>query len=246
MNNKLLQKLVILSFISVPLISSVISTVHLVDLFMLGNPGWMAKTIAVAIELGAIASFMTLSIMGKLNKFFVWSVFIILFIMQIIGNVYFSFNFLTEQIALNPNYVNSFKEMVEFFLDTISARDIKMYISLLIGTVIPLISIFLLKSMTEYLGTDEEVISVKVLDNTNFEETEIKNQSIDFIEPVVNEKSNILEDFVQPIPDKIEEPDMIKPLANNFNTDMITPSFQKIGDEQINTVKNLHPAHSKN
>lgn len=256
MNSKLSRLLVILSFISVPLISSVISMVHLVDLFMLGNPGWMSKTISFAIELGAIASFLALSVMGKLNKFFVWSIFIILFIMQIIGNVYFSFNYLTEELMKNPNHVNSFKEMLGFFMDGITIIDIKMYISLLIGTVIPLISIFLLKSLTEYIGNDqteedskienEETEYVVKEEISEINTPEIIADNVEEILDEVKEETEVSEAQNIEETNKEVEVDMIKPLSTNLqDSDMIVPSTQKIDNDTIQPVKNLHPAHVK-
>ena len=75
MNSKLLKRLIVGCFIIVPLLSSIISTVHLVDMFYLGNPSWISMTIAVSIEIGSVASFLTLSILSKLNKTIVWSVY---------------------------------------------------------------------------------------------------------------------------------------------------------------------------
>ena len=156
MNNKLLKNIIIWSFVSVPVLSSFISTLHLIDLFALGNPYWLAVALAVAIEIGSLASFLTLSILSKLNKGFVWTVFIILFLMQIIGNTYFSYEWISGKIAQDSKWVDSFKEMTEFFFGSLQILDIKMYLSILISWPIPVISVFLLKSATEYLGSDEE------------------------------------------------------------------------------------------
>ena len=70
MKTTFLRKVIIFCFIAVPLLSSIISTVHIVDLFSLGNPSWISLSLAIAIEVGSIASFMTLSILGKLNYLF--------------------------------------------------------------------------------------------------------------------------------------------------------------------------------
>ena len=154
MRKDTLKKLIVTCFVIVPLLSSIISTVHLVDLFYLGNPSWISYTVAVSIEIGAVASFLTLSILSKLNKTIVWGMFIILFVMQVIGNVYFSFDWITKMIATNPDWIKNFRDMMEFFIFEIEEKTTKMILSLLIGVPIPLISVFLLKSMTDYLGDD--------------------------------------------------------------------------------------------
>jgi len=150
------KKAIVFCFILVPLLSSIISTVHLVDFFYLGNPSWISYTIAVSIEVGAVASFLTLSILSKLNKTIVWGMFFILFFMQVIGNVYFSYDWVSLKISQDPTWLNNFREMMEFFIYKVDMKTSKMILSLLIGVPIPLISVFLLKSTTDYLGTDSE------------------------------------------------------------------------------------------
>jgi hypothetical protein len=157
MRKDLLKKIIVTCFVLVPLLSSIISTVHLVDFFYLGNPSWISYTVAVAIEIGAVASFLTLSILSRLNKTIVWGMFVILFFMQVVGNVYFSYDWITQRISENPEWIKNFREMMEFFIFEIEEKTSKMILALLIGVPIPLISVFLLKSVTDYLGTDAEV-----------------------------------------------------------------------------------------
>lgn len=156
MNNKTLRKIIVSSFILVPILSSIISTLHLIDLFQLGNPSWLAIALSIAIEIGSIASFLTLSILSRLNKSIVWTVFAILFFMQIIGNMYFSYEWITEKMTSDPQWIESFKQMIEFFLGDLEEVDVKMYLTILISWPIPLISVFLLKSATDYIGSDAE------------------------------------------------------------------------------------------
>ena len=159
MNPKLLKRIIVFCFVLVPLLSSIISTIHLVDLFSLGNPSAMSYAISVGIEVGAIASFLALSILSRLSKTIVWGMFFILFVMQIIGNVYFSYNYVTLKIAEHPMWLSNFREMMDFFVSDIELKTSKMILSMLIGIPIPLISVFLLKSTTDYLGDDTEKIS---------------------------------------------------------------------------------------
>lgn len=154
--NKFLKRTIVTSFIAVPILSSIISTLHLIDLFELGNPGWLALALAIAIEIGSVASFLTLSILSRVNKTIVWSMFILLFFMQIVGNMYFSYEWITEQIANKASWIDSFKQMTEFFTGELEPGDVKMYLTILISWPIPLISVFLLKSAVDYIGSDKQ------------------------------------------------------------------------------------------
>ena len=148
---KLLRKVIIGAFIIVPIISSIISALHIVDFYTLGNPTWLAVALAIAIELGSIASFLTLSILDKLNKGIVWTVFIILFFMQVVGNMYFSYNYIAEMVKASPGWIDSFKSMIEFFLGEMDLPDVIMYLTIIIAWPIPIVSVFLLKSAIDYL-----------------------------------------------------------------------------------------------
>jgi hypothetical protein len=158
MRKDILKKIIVGCFVIVPLLSSIISTVHLVDFFYLGNPSWISYTVAFAIEIGSVASFLTLSILSRLNKNIVWGMFLILFFMQVIGNVYFTYDWVTSRIAETPTWLTNFREMSEFFFGDVELKTSKMILALLIGVPIPLISVFLLKSTVDYLGTDSSEI----------------------------------------------------------------------------------------
>jgi hypothetical protein len=91
--------------------------------------------------------------------------FFILFIMQVIGNIYFTYDWVSMKILENPTWLSNFREMSEFFFDDVELKTTKMILSLLIGVPIPLISVFLLKSTADYLGTDIEETKEEVKKN---------------------------------------------------------------------------------
>jgi hypothetical protein len=159
-----------------------------VDFFYLGNPSWISYTVAVAIEVGAVASFLTLSILSKLNKTIVWGMFFILFFMQVIGNVYFSYDWVSSRISKDPLWLNNFREMMEFFIYKVDMKTSKMILSLLIGVPIPLISVFLLKSTTDYLGNDAEFPTTipAPVDYTEYADPE-PIEATDFVTEIVKE-----------------------------------------------------------
>ncbi len=154
MNSLLYRRIIIAAFVTVPLLSSLISTIHLIDMFTLGNPSWISYVLSITIEIGAISSFLALSVLEKLNKSIVWSVFIILFLMQIIGNVYYSYSWMTDKLLIDSNWLKNFKEMINFFID-MDQNSIKMLLACIIGIPIPTMSVFLLKSTMDYMTIEK-------------------------------------------------------------------------------------------
>jgi hypothetical protein len=219
------KKAIVFCFVLVPLLSSIISTVHLVDFFYLGNPSWISYTIAVAIEVGAVASFLTLSILSKLNKTIVWGMFFILFFMQVIGNVYFSYDWVSLKISEDPTWLNNFREMMEFFIYKVDMKTSKMILSLLIGVPIPLISVFLLKSTTDYLGTDSEPLA------------DIP-ESIDYSEYADPEPTHpiVYSDYID---DKVEE----TPIEEKKEVDPGIHITEELS-ENVKSRRRTHPARS--
>lgn len=169
LNKELIRKIIIGTFVSIPFLSSLISTIHLIGLFNLGNQEWMSMVLAVSFELGSIASLLILTILDKVNKSMVMSIFIILVLFQILGNIYFSFDYLNQHLKIDPNWLGSFQELVSYFV----AGDttlMKLMVSCLVSVPIPLISLLFLKSVVDYLKFDDTPVEK----NKNVSEIEIE------------------------------------------------------------------------
>lgn len=143
-----IQKITIGSFLLVPLLSSFISTIHIVDFFGLGNYKWMAVLLAIAFEIGSIASALSITVLDKIKRWVIFSMFFILIFFQIVGNVYFSFNYIS---GLDVATLKNAQEFFGYFVEN-NATDFKIYLSFLIGLPIPLISLAFLKTLVDYLG----------------------------------------------------------------------------------------------
>ena len=149
-----IKKLIIGTFVAIPFLSSLISTIHLVNLFALGNNSWMAITLAIAFEIGSIASLLILTILDRINKGMIMSIFVVLVVMQILGNLYYSFDYINQQLLVNKAWLGSFQELVGYF----AQGDIvltKLLVACLISIPIPLIGLFFLKSVVDYLKFEE-------------------------------------------------------------------------------------------
>lgn len=157
------RKLVVGSFLAVPALSSLISTIHIITFFGLGNMTWMAIILALAFEIGSIASLMTLAVLDKINRFAVWFIFVVLVAMQMLGNVYYTYDYISQAMVSNPQWIDSFIDLVEMMtMQKLEQRTTKFILSLLIGLPIPIISLAFLKSVSDYLKPEgnkvEEVL----------------------------------------------------------------------------------------
>lgn len=214
-----LRKLTVGLFLAVPFLSSLISTLHIVSFFGLGNAVWMSIVLAVAFEIGSIASLMTLTVLDRINRVAVWFIFIVLISMQMIGNVYYTYDYISGMIDSNPKWISSFIELVEMVtMQTMDQKTTKFVLSLLIGLPIPLVSLAFLKSVADYLRQDSPNASNESnnVDNVspgeqpslNYNVNDVVNtdEKVDKIYTSNNDKSILDVSYYEPEnPGKVEE-----------------------------------------
>lgn len=151
--NKLTKNFIIGTFVTLYVMVSIISTIHVIDFFELSNPKWLAVTLAVAFEVGAAASLASIIALKKMNKGIVWALFILLTLMQAMGNTYYAF--------VN---LKGFEGWIELFglidQDPVQQKRIVAFIS---GAVLPLVALGFIKSLVDYIRP-EDVTTVAVND----------------------------------------------------------------------------------
>lgn len=151
MNNKGIRTFIISTFISLYLIVSVISTIHVIDFFSLSNPKWLAISLAIAFEIGAAASLASLIALDRLNRGLVWALFITLTLMQMMGNTYYAYT-----------NIHDYQSWVELFglvdEDPINQKRI---LALVSGAILPLVALGFIKSLVDYIRPSSVIPNVE-------------------------------------------------------------------------------------
>lgn len=235
MNQKLIDKFVIGSFVVLYVLTSCISTIHVIGFFRLSNPNWLATTLAIAFEVGAAASLASIIALKKMNKGIVWALFFMLTLMQAMGNTYYAYTHLVN-----------YQSWIELFgLVDSEVIEQKRILSLVSGAILPLVALGFIKSLVDYIKPDEEQPKTPdtipaptfpadlILVNKGDEEvdiTDLKEAKVDYdaiikagqeaqhakIMEVVNRKAKEREERGETYED---EPTA---LANSFHTERIT------------------------
>jgi len=65
MKSRAAHYFIIGSFVTLYLLVSIISTIHVVDFFKLSNPTWLAISLAIGFEVGAAASLASIIVLDK-------------------------------------------------------------------------------------------------------------------------------------------------------------------------------------
>lgn len=158
--NKLTHYFIIGSFVSLYVLVSVVSTIHVIDFFKLSNSSWLAITLAIAFEIGAAASLASIIVLDKMNRWIVWTLFFTLTLMQAMGNTYFAFTHLQD-----------YQGWVELFgLNEEDPLYQKRILSIVSGAILPLVALGFIKSLVDYIKPSEDKDPMEALKETPKEE----------------------------------------------------------------------------
>jgi hypothetical protein len=150
MKNKLVHRSIIATFVSLYLLVSIISTIHVIEFFKLSNPEWLAISLAIGFELGAAASLASLVILDRMNKTLVWMLFGTITLMQMQGNMYYAFV-----------HMENFQGWSELF--GLIEEDVvyqKRVLSAVSGAILPLVALGFIKSLVDYIKPGPQVETV--------------------------------------------------------------------------------------
>jgi hypothetical protein len=193
MGKKTTSYFIIGTFVTLYLLVSVISTIHVIDFFKLSNPDWLAISLAVAFEVGAAASLASLITLDKMNKGIVWGLFIILTLMQAMGNTYYAYT-----------HLNNFQGWIELF--GLTEEDLiyqKRVLSIVSGAILPIVALGFIKSLVDYIRPSEELSQSEIEEKIeDILEEKIEDVLEEKIEDVIEEK---MEDKVEELEEKVEE-----------------------------------------
>ena len=145
MEKRWLKYFIIGTFVSLYLVVSVISTIHVIQFFDLTNPKWLSVSLAIAFELGAAASLASLIALDKMNKFLVWVLFITLTAMQAMGNTYYAYT--------NIQDFQGWSELFGLIEEDIIFQ--KRILSIISGAILPLVALGFIKSLVDYIKPEE-------------------------------------------------------------------------------------------
>jgi hypothetical protein len=218
---------IIISFLLVPLVVSIVSTIHVINFFSLSNGFSLALTLAIAFELGALSALAGLVAMGKINKNVVWFIFVLLTIFQINGNTYYAYDVLTQKMIEQPDLIKNWAEL--FGLAEEDPIFIKRIIALISGGILPIVSLAFLDLLVDYIrktfGIDENK-KESVEEVVEEKKTEVESEPVESIK-----KEEVVEDNLE---EKLEE------ITSDGNIELHEEEdFQKILDEKKKRLDNM-------
>jgi hypothetical protein len=188
-----------------------ISISHVVSWYDIANPLSWAIYLSIAIEIAAMSSIAAASVKVKGG---VWLVFIIVTLVQFIGNIFFCYNEIDATSQQFKSWVELTGPIFESFGSDIS--DViaqKRWLALLEGGLLPIISLASLHFFIKYGGIDDEKISTPVQEEISTPVQEVSTPVQEVSTPVQEEISVPV--VTEQVSDPIEESKK-SPLAINM------------------------------
>ena len=175
------RKIFIILFAILYISVAFVSTFHAIAFFGLANLTWIAVLLAITFEIGQAAVLFSILTNATKNKFIPWFLMIVLTIVQVLGNVYSSYQYLITNSNESLRY---FKEPIFVWMD-MPDQQCNVILTYIIGAILPIVSLLMTSMVTSYL---EKTDDTKPEDNSKKE----LNNAIDDISKSLTELENVL------------------------------------------------------
>ena len=155
MMNKHFRKIFLILFAILYISVALVSTFHAISFFGLANNSWVSVMLAITFEIGqAAVLFSILTGASGKNKIIPWILMCVLTLVQILGNVFSSYEYLITNSADNLRF---FKEPIFVWTD-LPDDQCNVILTYIIGAILPIVALLMTSMVTSYLNKSEENI----------------------------------------------------------------------------------------
>lgn len=210
----------------IPILAVVVMSIsHVISWYELGNPISWAIYLSVAVEIFALASVSAASI--NIKKGSIWALFILVTLIQIIGNIYFTF----KEIVIDSEEFISWIELISPIFPEWDSLDHRRFLSYIQGGTLPFMSLIALHF---YI-----VFNEKKFKKENIQEKDLEVDKVDIEE--TEDKKSVIESYeidsdVNPTATETHESSPIKEDENADQEELESPKL--INDTNKNTQQN--------
>ena len=163
--NKHFRKIFLILFAILYISVALVSTFHAISFFGLANNSWVSVMLAITFEIGqAAVLFSILTGASGKNKVIPWILMCVLTLVQVLGNVFSSYEYLITNSGDNLRF---FKEPIFVWTD-LPDNQCNVILTYIIGAILPIVALLMTSMVTNYLNKSEEPIKEIKDDTTRF------------------------------------------------------------------------------
>lgn len=153
--NKYFRKIFLILFAILYISVALVSTFHAISFFGLANNEWVSVMLAITFEIGqAAVLFSILTGASGKNKIIPWVLMCVLTLVQVLGNVFSSYEYLITHSGENLRF---FKEPIFVWTD-LPDDQCNVILTYIIGAILPIVALLMTSMVTSYLNKDEEKV----------------------------------------------------------------------------------------
>lgn len=163
--NKHFRKIFLILFAILYISVALVSTFHAISFFGLANNSWISVMLAITFEIGqAAVLFSILTGASGKNKVIPWILMCVLTLVQVLGNVFSSYEYLITNSGDNLRF---FKEPIFVWTD-LPDNQCNVILTYIIGAILPIVALLMTSMVTNYLNKIDEPIKEIKDDTTRF------------------------------------------------------------------------------
>ena len=147
-----MKKAMIILFSLLYIAVGFVSTYHAISFFAISNQNWLAVILAVAFEIGQAAVLFSL-LTSKSRKIMPWILMGVLTAVQVLGNVFSSYQYMMLNHAEQIKY---FTDSVLFFLQDPDPKVNQVMVSYITGAILPIVSLCMTSMVVNAAGLENE------------------------------------------------------------------------------------------
>ena len=244
------NKIFIYAFLFLYALVAFISFCHAIEFFDIGNIHWMSIMLAFAFELGLAVCLASILIGTNKRNNIAWLLLTILVLVQIIGNTYSVFKFISES---GHDYYNYLAKPMLFMIEEVSQETVQIIISWIMGAILPIVALLMTEMVANGIKETQMIDDSKndqknepITDNIEYHkltEDEKKIPEVPFTIPDVSDKKeeqiNLDNDRDETLNNNSNDEDLIKDDIN------ITPEEDQERKEEITPFENENVIESE-
>lgn len=188
-NDKKYTKAFIWAFLFLYLLVAAISFCHAIEFFTIGNIYWMAITLAFAFELGLAVCLASILLGRNRDNTVAWLLLIVLVIVQICGNTYSVFKYISLS---GTDYYQYLAKPLLFFIEEVSQETVQIIISWIMGAILPIVALLMTEMVSKQIKDLDEDSKVSGIDEKIEDSAEIPVEQV-----VGEEQSEVHEEPVE-------------------------------------------------
>lgn len=147
-----MKKILTILFSLLYLAVGFVSVYHAINFFAISNESWLAIILALAFEIGQAAVLFSL-LVSKSKKTMPWILMGVLTLVQVLGNVYSSYQY----AAINSvDELQYFTDSVLFFIQDPNPQVNQVMISYITGAILPIVALCMTSMIVDVSGVDNK------------------------------------------------------------------------------------------